>query len=130
LVNKHLIAEHCQRHNITITNGEVDDEIARVAGRFNLGVEQWLQMLEKERGISPHHYARDIIWPTLALRKLAADKLTVSEKELREAYETEYGPAVQARLIAVHDLQLAKQLHAQLVARPEEFARLAREHSQ
>ena len=40
--------------------------------KFALGKDQYLKMLEKERGIKPMRYAHDIIWPTLALRELAA----------------------------------------------------------
>ena len=43
-----------------------------VAQRFGIGREGWLRTLAKERGISPIQYARDIIYPALALRKLGA----------------------------------------------------------
>ena len=39
-----------------------------MARKFSLTKDQWLKMLEKERGIKPVRYAQDIIWPTLALR--------------------------------------------------------------
>lgn len=130
LVNKRLITLHCQQHNITVTREEINAEIERMASRFHLASDQWLKMLEKERGIKAEQYARDIVWPTLALRKLAADRLQVSPEELRKAYESEFGPAVQARLITVTDLNLARRLHAQLKAQPDDFAKLAREHSQ
>ena len=38
-------------------------------------------------------------WPTVALRKAAKKALVVTPQELRAAYETQYGPAVQARMI-------------------------------
>src|SRR5688500_12379901 len=80
LVNKRLIMHYCKNRNIAVTDQEVDAEIDRMAKRFKIGKEQWLQMLEKERGIRPEQYKRDILWPTLALRKCAADKLTVSDE--------------------------------------------------
>jgi len=129
LVNKQLIVQHCRRHNIQVTQEEVDAEIARNAKKFNLGVEQWLSMLERERGILPDQYAWDIIWPTLALRKLARDQLAVGPQELQAAYETEFGEAVMARMIAVKNVELAQRLHAKVQANPDQFARLAREHS-
>ena len=129
LINKYLIAQHMQRRNISIKRGEIDDEIERMAKRFRLGTEQWLDMLRRERGVNYEQYSRDIIWPTLALRKLAADRLVVSEQELREAHETEFGPAVQARLIAVKDAQTAEQLRAQVLANPDDFSKVAREKS-
>ena len=43
-----------------------------MARRFGISREDWLRTLDKERGISPVQYARDIIYPALALRKLCA----------------------------------------------------------
>ena len=129
LVNKYLIKQECRQRNITVTQAEVNAEIERMATRFGLAVAQWLKMLEEERGISPRQYANDIIWPTLALRKLAGDRLEVTEAELAEQYESQYGPSVQARLIVCNDRAVAKRLRAQAAADPTAFAKLAKAES-
>lgn len=130
LVNKRLITSHCANRGITVTNEEITAEIDRMAKRFQLGREQWLELLQKERGVTPQEYARDIIWPTLALRKLADKDLQVSPQELQQAYEQEFGPMVRARLIVVSDAAKARELQAQLTAKPDDFARVAIEHSE
>ncbi len=94
-----------------------------------MGKDQWLKMLEKERGITSVRYSRDIIWPTLALRELAKAKLTVSQQELDEAFESEFGPAVKVRLIALDSEAETRKVHAQAKAKPEEFAALAKKYS-
>jgi parvulin-like peptidyl-prolyl isomerase len=129
LVNKRLILHYCRNRNIEVTDQEVDAEIDRMAKRFKIGRDQWLQMLERERNITPEQYKRDILWPTLALRKCAADQLTISDAQLTEAYEAQYGPAVKCRLIVVTDKKLAEQIHRQVTDRPDDFARLAMQHS-
>ncbi len=129
LVNKRLILNHCEKRGIAITSEDIAAEIDRMAARFQLGREQWLEMLEKERDITPQEYARDIVWPTLALRKLAAADLRVPDTEIDKEFEKQYGAMVRARLIAVGNADLARQLHAQLTAQPDNFARLAIEHS-
>lgn len=130
LVNKELIAAHCQQQGVTIDEQEIDEEIARLASRFQVPVDQWLAMLQKERDINPEQYRRDIIWPTIALRKLAAGQLQVTEQELREAYETEYGPQVKARMIGIRgDKVKAESIRKQAAANPKEFGKLARTHS-
>jgi parvulin-like peptidyl-prolyl isomerase len=129
LVNKRLIMHHCRNRNIEVTDAEVDAEIDRMAKRFKIGRDQWLQMLERERGINPEQYKRDILWPTLALRKCAADQLTIGDDQLKEAYEAQYGPSVKCRLIVVADRKLAEQLHRQVTDRPDDFARLAMQNS-
>ncbi|NOY41495.1 MAG: peptidylprolyl isomerase [Planctomycetes bacterium] len=129
LVNKRLILNHCEKRGIAVTQEEIGAEIDRMAKRFKLGREQWLEMLKNERDITPQEYARDIVWPTLALRKLAAADLQPSATDIEKAIEREFGAAVRARLIAIGNADLARQLHAQLTAQPDNFARLAIEHS-
>jgi parvulin-like peptidyl-prolyl isomerase len=129
LTNKYLIMQECQRKNIRVTQGEVDAEIQRMAKSFSLPVDQWLKLLKQERGIDPEQYGSDIIWPTLALRKLAGDQLSVSQKDLMEAFEMEYGPAVRARLISCRKLEDARKVQALAAAKPEEFGELAKQYS-
>lgn len=130
MVNKRLIAEECRHRGLAITEADVTAEIERMAGRFNLPVDQWMKLLETERGIRPAEYANDIIWPTLALRALAGERLKVTPEELRQAYETQYGEAVQARLIAVSNREKAERLRAEALTEPGQFGRLAKDHSE
>jgi parvulin-like peptidyl-prolyl isomerase len=130
MVNRVLIEAACKQRNIVITAEQVDEEIDRMARKFSFTKEQWLKTLEKERNVKPAAYRRDIIWPTLALRELAKNRLTVTRQELDDAYESEFGPAVKVRLIAIHDPQKAKQIRAQAAAKPEDFPALAKNHSQ
>jgi len=118
MVNKRLIAQECQRRGVTVTQAEVDAEIKRLARRFNLPLDQWLKLLEDERGITPEEYAEDIIWSTLALRKLAGERLKVSQSELAQEFERRYGPAVDVRLIACGTLEKARQVLASIRKMP------------
>ena len=129
LVNKHLIMNHCRKRGITISPADIDAEINRMASRFHLGREQWLDLIERERGFTPQEYARDIVWPTLALRQLAAKDIHPSSEEVQRTLEKQYGEKIQARLIAVSTQEKANQIHAELTHDPQRFARLAIEHS-
>lgn len=130
LMNKYLIAECCRQKQISVSDQEVEAEIDRMARKFSLPKDQWLKMLEKERHIKPLQYSRDIIWPTLALRKLAASQLTVSREEMADAYDSQFGPAVKARIIVVGDAQKASSVHREAVANPDSFGALARKSSE
>ena len=130
LVNKQLIVEHCKRLNIGVSRKEVEAEIDRMAERFGLPTDQWLKLLQEERHITPTQYAKDIIWPTLALRKLAGERLQITEQEIKQAYESQYGPAVQVRLIVCSNRKRAEQIRAQALKNPEDFASLAKQHSE
>ena len=91
IINKHLIAQACQQRGIQITVQQVQQEIAAVAGKFGLDVDKWLSLLRENRNISYEKYQNEIIWPTLALRQLAADKIQVTEADLKKAFQSEYG---------------------------------------
>lgn len=129
LVNKYLIMQECQRQNINVTQDEVNEEIKQMASRFGLPMEEWLKMLKQERGISATQYAADIIWPTLALRKLAGEQLQVTQDELANMFEAQYGAAVKARMIVCEDAQTAEKVRAAAAAKPASFGELARKYS-
>lgn len=129
LVNKYLIIQECKRRNIVITQGDVNDEIQRMASKFGLPVDTWLKMLKQERGINPAQYAADIIWPTLALRRLAGERLQVTPKDIEEEFQRQYGEAVKARIIVLGDAKEAESVRAKAAANPADFGNLAKEHS-
>ncbi len=129
LINRTLILTSCQQRNIVITDKQIEEEIDRMAHKFSVGKDQWLKMLQQERGITPIRYAKDIIWPTLALRELARAQLTVTRAELDEAFESEFGPSVKVRLIALDSSEEARRVHALAVAKPDEFPALAKKYS-
>lgn len=129
LVHKHLIRQECQRLGVAVTGDEVNEEIKKMAKRFSLPVDHWLDMLSQERGISAKQYQDEIIWPMLALRKLAGQRLEVTHEELVEHYERQYGDAVKARMIVCDDRQRAESIHKAAIANPDSFGKLAAEHS-
>lgn len=130
MVNRYLILQACQERKIEIKQKDVDDEIARIASKFNLSVQMYLKLLESERDIRPEYYASDIVWPMLALRELSKDMLKVSPQDIDRAFQSEFGPKVQVRMIATKDSAKLQQVHQQAVANPELFKTLARDHSE
>jgi parvulin-like peptidyl-prolyl isomerase len=128
MINRMLILDACQQAKITITEKDVDDEVARVAQKFGLSVENWITLLRDERGVSVEQYRREIIWPTIALRTLAAEQIQVSDVELKKAFETEYGAKVKVRIIGTSREAVALEALAQAQANPGAFAELAKKY--
>jgi len=130
LLNKYLILQACKAQGINITQADVNNEIARTSNKFGLSTKLFLEAMEKERDITPEQYSSEIVWPMLALRALASDKIKVSPQEIDAIMQAEYGPKVQVRMIAVSQGDKATQLHAAASAAPETFRRLAKEQSE
>ena len=130
LINRQIIAQACQARNVVITDKDLDAEIRFVAERFGLSVDRWLSVLQTERNIDPAQYRTDIVWPTLALRRLASTQVAVSDEEFRQAFESEYGPKIKARVIAVSNREKADWLRKSAQGAPDSFPQLAKEHSE
>ncbi|MDD3469395.1 MAG: peptidylprolyl isomerase [Thermoguttaceae bacterium] len=130
LVNKQLIAMECERNKIKVDPTEVQREIERIAKRFGITVEQYLGQILESRGVTRLQYEADVVWPMLALQKLAADQLKFTDEELMREFETQYGESIKALMILVSDKQKAEDLHAKAVAEPDSFGDLAKNNSE
>jgi len=125
LIHRMIIQKACEKNQITVTEQEISEEINRIAKRFNLEPDQWLQMLQAERNISPLQYRQSVIFPMIALKKLASESVEVDEKEMKEAFIRNYGPRVKARMIMFDNLRRAEDGHSQVRENPEDFEQLA-----
>ena len=61
-----------RQKGIQVTDADISTEIDKVAGRFGLARDRWLQLLREERGFSEEQYRREVLWPMLALRQLVS----------------------------------------------------------
>jgi foldase protein PrsA len=129
MINRLLIEQALRKQKLEITAAEIDEEIDTVAQRFGVGRENWLKTLDKERNISPAQYAREIIYPALALRKLCARRVQVTPKDLQEAFEAQYGDKLRCRMILVDTQNKARQIWEKLHENPGSFEKLAQDYS-
>jgi parvulin-like peptidyl-prolyl isomerase len=130
LVNRQLIAQACAQQGIRISESDIDYEINATAKKFGLTVENWIGLLKEERGVSIEQYRQEIIWPTIALRRLASSRTEVSEEEIKQAIETEYGPRVKVRVICTSKDKSAREALAAAKANPGEFSELSKKYSE
>jgi parvulin-like peptidyl-prolyl isomerase len=130
VLNKALILQACQAKQIIITQKDVDNEIEQVANKFNLSTPLYLKLIEEQRDIMPDQYMADVIWPMLALRRIAKESVEVSQADIDKAFQAEFGPKVQVRMIAMEDRAKAESIHSQAKADPNSFKLLAKQHSQ
>jgi foldase protein PrsA len=130
LINRVLIQQECDRQGITVAREEVSREVQEIAKKFNLPVDTWYQMLESERGISPQQYQDDVIWPMIALKRLAGAEFKPSNEDMDKAFKRDYGPRVKARMILVQgNIRQASDVWDECNANPDDFDRIAREKS-
>jgi parvulin-like peptidyl-prolyl isomerase len=129
MINRQLIAEVCAQQGIQVTDADVTAEIERIANRFGLSRDRWITLLRDERGFTEEQYRREVVWPMLALRRVAASKVEVTQEEIARAYESEFGEKIRARLIAVDSREKADKARAKAVANPAAFGDVSKEYS-
>mgnify|MGYP002622941981 CR=1 FL=1 len=129
LINRTMIEQAFEGKPGAPTAQDVEKEIRTIAKKFNLDTQQWLQMMQSQQELTPDQYRRDVIWPMLALRKLAGREIAVTQKELDEAYERNYGERVRARVIVLDRIRQAQEVWEKAKQNPENFGRLAMEYS-
>ena len=146
LINRTTIEIACRQRGIVVSEAEVEQEVRNISQEYGLDPTAWLQMLQAERNVTPLQYKRDIIWPMLALKKLAGSDVKITDADIRKAFERDYGAKVRARMIMMDNPRRLEEVWRQVndacaaaakEAAPEDaivkaagaFGRIAREHS-
>ncbi len=129
VINRTLIQQACAEAGVAVSETEVTRKIVEISKKFGLPVDQWEKMLLAERGLSPIQYRRDVIWPMLALEKLAGQEVSITQQMMREAYVDNYGPRVKARMMVVDNLRRAQEYYEKIRQAPDEFENFVRDYS-
>jgi len=129
VINRTLIQQACAEAGVTVADAEVEQEIVQISKKFGLPVDQWEKMLQAERGLTSLQYRRDVIWPMLALKKLAGQEVTITREMMQEAYTDNYGPRVKARMMVLHNMRHAQEIWEKVRKAPDEFENFARDYS-
>lgn len=129
MINRTIIQQACAERGIVVSEAEVTQQVIEISKKFGLAVDQYYKLLEAERGLSPVQYHRDIIWPMLALRKLAGKEVTITREMMQMAYEDNYGPRIKARMIVCDNQRRAMEAWNKATANPDDFDGLARDFS-
>jgi foldase protein PrsA len=129
MINRTMIRQACEKSGIEVSEAEVDAEIVRISKRLNLDVAAWYEFLKVERGVTPNEVRRDRIWPMLALKKLAGEKIEVTKQDMEIGYIKHYGPRVEGKWIMLDNFRRAQDVYTKAKENPKDFARLAQEYS-
>src|SRR4051812_31301788 len=129
LIARALIDQALLANKLQVTAAEIDAEIEKTAQGFGLGREALLRSMDKERGVSPAQYARDIVYPTIAMRKLAAPQVQVTTEDMKDAFEAHFGDRLRIRVIMVDKLRTAQEIWEELKKNPGGFEKIAQERS-
>jgi len=129
LINKVIIEQACERNGVAVTTADVDNEISEMSRRFNVPRDKWTALIQRERGVTEKQYREDIVWPMIALRRLAKGSLDPTDEQLRKQFQNQYGPTVKARIIVLGSQKDAEETRTEVLHDPDSFGIVAREKS-
>jgi len=115
-----IIQQKCKEANITVSQEEINAELARIAekilpltpdGRPNIA--KLVEMNCREMKIEPGVYYSNVLWPRLALKKMAQGSVQVTQDDMIKAWEATYGPKVEVLAIFLNQERKAYDVWSQ-----------------
>ncbi|MEO1971770.1 MAG: peptidylprolyl isomerase [Pirellulaceae bacterium] len=105
-INRTVLRQEVTKRNLTVTQRQLDEEIRRAAETYGyfkkdqVDVNAWLEQVKTEYA-SIDVYIRDAVWPSVALKNLVEGQVVIAEKEMAEAFESNYGPRIEVLAIVM-----------------------------
>src|SRR5581483_9044323 len=97
-INRRLLEQQCKARNVQVSEQEMDAEIAQSAiamGKTKQDgspdLEAWFKEVVDKQKTNIETYRYDVVWPTVALKKLVPMKIDVTEDDITRGYEANYG---------------------------------------
>ena len=137
-INRKLLSQALRKANKTVTQADIDAEIERAAKSFGFirsdgsaDLAAWNESVIKEGETTREIYVEDSVWPSVALKKLVADQITVTEQDVQRGFESKFGPRVEVLACVLADQRTAQKVWKMARDNPAEhfFARLAEDYS-
>jgi parvulin-like peptidyl-prolyl isomerase len=132
LINKKIIDRACQQRGVEVTAAEVDAALADDLKGLNVDRKQFVNNLLKQYHKTLYEWKEDVIRPKLLLGKLSKDRVTVTDKDLQDAFEAFYGEKVKCKIILwpkTDDPKIPMRLYAEIRDSDEKFDREARKQA-
>jgi len=116
-ITRKILEQACQRQSIAVSEKEMEQEIARAAAvnvkskpDGSADVAAWLELVTRKQRVPLEVYRNDVVWPTVALKKLVGKKVEVGDEDLRKGYEANYGAHVRCLAIVLNEQRTAQKV--------------------
>jgi parvulin-like peptidyl-prolyl isomerase len=116
LITRLLIGQALARQQQAVVQADLDAEVARAATSMGFkrkdgspDVEAWLERVTREEKIPLRHYMEDVVWPSVALKKLVGG-VPVLKEDLDKAFAATFGPRARCRIIVLDSQRRAQEV--------------------
>ena len=120
-----LVEQAAKNAGITVTDKDVDDQIASIAAdalplkNGAADVDRWYATVAREHGLNRDQYRKQI-WSQVALTKMVESDVRIENDDIQKGYEANYGPRVRVRAIILNDMRTAQRVWAEARKNPTE----------
>jgi hypothetical protein len=131
LVNKKIIEHACRQRNIEVTDAEVEAVLADELRTMQVSLKDFVEKVLKKYNKTLFEWKEDVIKPRLAMNKMCANRIQITEEDYRKAFEAYYGEKIEPRIIMFpkgEDKQ-ALQIYGELRKSDEDFDRIAKQQA-
>ena len=137
-INRMLLRQALRKQNLQVTQEDVNAEISRAAEAFghtkpdgSVDMERWLNFVSQGDQSKIDFYVADEVWPSVALKKLVASQVSVTQEDMQKGFEANFGPRVRVLAIVLTEHRQALKVWQMASANPnkEYFRELAHQYS-
>ena len=116
LITRTLVDQALKKQQHGVTQADLDAEIARAATQMGFTKADgsadeaaWLARVTREEKVPLRHYMDDVVWPSVALKKLVGS-VPVSQEDLDKAFAATFGPRGRCRIIVLDNQRRAQEV--------------------
>ncbi|MEM7454854.1 MAG: peptidylprolyl isomerase [Planctomycetota bacterium] len=133
-----LMIQELRKANMQVSSEDINHEIARVAAQYGFlksdgspDINGWVAFTTRDDPSKEPFYLEDEVWPSVAMRMLVEDSVTVTDEDLQKSFESNFGPRVEVLVVMLSDQRTALKVWRMATANPdrEYFGQLAGEYS-
>ena len=137
-INRKLLTQALRKAKKQVMDDDVQAEIVRAAKAYGFmradgsaDLVAWSESVTKDGGTTQEIYIADSVWPSVALQKLVEDEVILTDQDMREGFESAYGPRVEVLAIVLSDQRSAQKIWEMARDNPTDqfFGSLAEQYS-
>ena len=137
-INRKLLSQALRKAGQEVTQEDIRAEVERAAksygfvnGNGSADLKSWMESVTGDAKTTAQIYIDDSVWPSVALKKLVQDKITISADDMQKGYESAFGPRVEILAIVLPNQRAAQKVWEMARDNPSEefFGQLAEQYS-
>ncbi len=137
IIDRTLLRQALQKAGLQVTDADTQAEIARAAKSYGFekngkaDIEKWLQVFTRGDRSKIPFYVEDIVWPTVALKKLVASTIKITPQDEQKEFVSQFGERVEVLAIVISNAKRANKVWDMARKNPTEefFGNLSGQYS-